>query len=165
LASFDINRMAVVSKLGRQCKCGSYPRTLILLKRINAGLERCCGALFREGVASLGFRKCSAGYIYGVSSGVGSSLRDSSLPYSDACPTKSPNDQQPGKPDQIFVGFDLRTCELVLLILASATGCLFWVLWGVKNDSISLTMGMGCVSLFLIGQLAVYLLCRRIYGI
>jgi hypothetical protein len=39
------------------------------------------------------------------------------------------------------------------------------VLRGIKNDSISLAMEVGYVSLFLIGQLAVYLLCRRIYGI
>jgi hypothetical protein len=39
------------------------------------------------------------------------------------------------------------------------------VLRGIKNDSIPFAMEAGHLSLFLIEQFAVYLLCRRIYGL
>jgi len=54
----------------------------------------------------------------------------------------------------------------MLLILTSLAGCHFLFLWSIKNDSIPfLVVGVGYVILFLIGQVAIYLLCKRIEGI
>jgi len=48
----------------------------------------------------------------------------------------------------------------MLLVLASAAGCLFWVLRGIKNDRATfLVEGTGAVILLLVGQFAIYLLC------
>lgn len=91
---------------------------------------------------------------------------NASLPNAHPDCAESGDHQCPSKPSQPCVRFDLRTCELVLLILASLTGCFSLFCWSIKNDSIPFSVvGGGYVILFLIGQLAVYLPCRRIYGI
>ena len=60
----------------------------------------------------------------------------------------------------------LRTCELVLLILASLSACLLCTWRFIKNDSASFAVeGSWFVIMFLIGQGAVYLLCCRLEGL
>jgi hypothetical protein len=104
--------------------------------------------------------------IGGVSGGVGCLLGDDSLPYSNSYCAEGRNHQGSREPSQSIVGFDLRTCELVLLVLASLAGCLFLFHRSIKNDSIPFSVVRGVyVILFLIGQFAVYLIFKRIYGI
>jgi hypothetical protein len=90
---------------------------------------------------------------------------DGSLPYSNCDSTKSGENQCARKSSKPPIRFDLLSREFMLLILASLAGCLFFIRGKVKNDSIPFgVMRWGYVMLFVIGQLAVHLLSRRIYG-
>ena len=152
------------------------PSSLFAMKSINGGLKRSLGLRFgREPsllrqfrlslVAPLGFAESSARDIHSIFSSVGRNLRNSSLPYSNADGAESSDHQRAGEPSQSLIRFDLRSCELVLFVLASLAGDLFLTLRSIKNDRTSfLVEGGGFVILFLAGQLAIYLLCRRIYG-
>jgi hypothetical protein len=93
-------------------------------------------------------------------------LRYSSLPYAYADSAKGSDHQGSRKPRQPLIGLDLRSCELMLLILASLSGCLYWVWRCIKNERIPLTMEwLVYAILFLIGQGGVYLLCMRMEGL
>ncbi len=59
--------------------------------------------------------------------------------------------------------FDLRSCELVLFICACIAGCVIWVFRRIYDERIPSAMKFGVyVILFLAGQGAVYLLCKRL---
>lgn len=157
----------------------SDPRALIQLVLLNRGSERFFGLLLRQVHRArfpIDVSDCTPHLLRGLlaapSHFIELSLHcgqlgmiDGSLPYSNADSAESGKNQCAREQSKLRIGFDLRSCELMLLILAPAAGCLFFVFRGIKNDSPSLTMVLGYVSLFFIGQLAVYLLCRRIYGI
>lgn len=165
LTNFDIDRMPILSKLGRQCADGSDPSSLILLKGINAGLKRCGRALLLEGVISLRFGECAAGYINSIFGGVGRFLGDGSLPnpYGDC---EESSDYKPfRKSGNSRVRFDLRAGEFMLLDFAFLAGSLFSIFRLIEKNLLSLSMeGMTAVILFLIAQLFVYLRAARIEG-
>ncbi len=136
----------------------SNPSSLIQMKVIDGRLERSRILRFLSLVAAHGFILSPAGYIDRF-------LGYSGLPDTNCTAAECRENQETSKPCQPFICLDLLSRELVLLILASAAGCFFFILRGIKNDSISLPMVVGYLSLFLIGQFAVYLLCKGIYGI
>ena len=135
----------------------SDPGSLIQMKVIYGCLERSHISQLLSLVAANSFIQRSAGHI-------DSFLRDTRLPYSNSDSAESGQNQSARKQCQPRIGFDLRSRELMLLIFAAAAGCLLFVLRGIKNNSFPLAM-VGYVSVFLIGQFAVYLLCKRMYGL
>ena len=155
----------------------SEPRSLIQAKivdrrlqggmRLNlGGKPRCLRQPCLARITSLGFLKSSPGDFHGISGSIGRFLRERSLPDSNANGAKGGNNQRAREPSQSPIRLDLRSCEFVLLILAAPAGDLLLTLRFIKNDRASfLVEGSGAAILFLIGQLGVYLLCRRIYGL
>ena len=127
----------------------------------NAGLVG-EGSLLRVG--SLRFGESVLYNLYCIAGGISGPLRDDTLPYSNTDSAERSDNQQPRKPDQSPISCDLRSCELVLLILASLAGCLLCVRRCVKNERIPFAAEwFTYIIVFLIGQGAVYLLCKRLY--
>lgn len=88
---------------------------------------------------------------------------DSGLPYPNADGAYGSYDEPTSKVGNLFVRFDLRTLELMLLILTCTFGCLFWVNYCGKNESVSIVREwVVSVTLFGFGQFFIYLLCERI---
>jgi hypothetical protein len=114
-------------------------------KRVDCGIEGALGGSFRgrsrllgqDGLLRIGglsFCESSAGNTNCVSSGIGGSTRDRSLPNPYNCPTECSDNQHARKPRQPVIRFDLRSGELVLLSIACLTGDLFSTLRLIKND-------------------------------
>lgn len=164
-SDFDINGATRISKCGRKSPYGTDPSPLIFLQGIDAGLQSSLRALLLDSIASLGFSERLFRCCSGITRSVGGRLGYGGLPDSDSTASDGREDKYARKQGYPSIRFDLLTCELVLLIFASAAGCLFLVLRGIKKESVTFLTEMGYVALFVVGQLAVYLLCRRIYGL
>jgi len=178
VTEFDLsNYWLVIFQLQQSEVADPQPGPLILMKLVDGSLQRLTGVfvgrfprLLSQGsltrITCLGFSKCVACDLYGISCSVSRPLRNTSLPNSNSNSASRGEHQSCSEPRQEPIRYDLLTGELVLLIFTCLAGCLFCTSRFIKYDRAGFRVeGAMYVILFLIGQGAVYLLCSRIYGL
>ncbi len=106
------------------------------------------------------------GSVCGVLGRLSRGLRGEALPDTYRGTAKCSYNKPKRQRSKVFVVPDLVSGELMAFCIASLLGCLYGVFRLVKYDRATLKVeGLASVILFLIGQVFVFLFCRRIYAL